>query len=239
MRGAAEATRPGGVDRLPLAREAASPETPPLVPLLAFQQLKTGLRGHQSTHPSAAANKPPVAGRHVAQLFTTPVSADVPARVPLDLLLGRPGSSRRLAAASPSWEPLPTAPEPVARHPGGGSPALFLPSPPRRWACGWSPERGARPLPPSDYSGCGGAIIAPRGLLRAGRWPALSTAVLGAWVGSASAAHQWIATLLEACAGLNPDDVRFQCTEMRSKKSLILIAQEDGLPVQAALLHWL
>ena len=86
------------------------------------------------------------------------------------------------------------------RHPGGGSPAPFLPSPPRRWACGWSPERGARPLAPSDYSGCGGAIIAPRGLLRAGRWLVASTAVLGAWVGSANGARQWIATLLEACA---------------------------------------
>ena len=49
MSGAAEATRPGGVDRLPLAREAASPETPPLVPLLAFQQLKQALSRHQST----------------------------------------------------------------------------------------------------------------------------------------------------------------------------------------------
>ena len=169
MSGVAEATRAEGVGRLLLAREAASPETPLLVPLLAFQQLKTGLRGHQSTHPSAAANKPPVAGRHVAQLFTTPVSADVPARVPLDLLLGRPGSSRRLAAASPSWEPLPTAPEPVARHPGGGSPALFLPSPPRRWAHGWSPGRGARPLPSSDYSGCGRGHHCFAGLLRARR----------------------------------------------------------------------
>ena len=63
----------------------------------------------------------------------------------------------------PCWAPPPTAPKPMARHPGGGPPALFLPSPPRRWACGQSPERGARPLPPSDYSRCGGAIIAPWG----------------------------------------------------------------------------
>ena len=49
MSGAAEATRAGGVGRLPLAREAASPETPPLVPLLAFQQLKQALSRHQST----------------------------------------------------------------------------------------------------------------------------------------------------------------------------------------------
>ena len=125
----------------------------------------------------------------------------VPARVPLHLGVSRADSSCRLGTASPSWEPPPTAPQPVARHPGGGSPAPFLPSPPRRWACGWSPERGARPLPPSDYSGCGGAIIAPRGLLRAGRWLAASTAVLGAWVGSASAARHWIATFLGACGG--------------------------------------
>ena len=49
MSAAAEATRAGGVGRLPLAREAASPETPPLVPLLAFQQLKQALSRHQST----------------------------------------------------------------------------------------------------------------------------------------------------------------------------------------------
>ena len=153
--GAAEATRAGGVGRLPLAREAASPETPPLVPLLAFQQLKPGLRCHQSTCPAAGRNKPPIAGRHVAQLSNAPANTAVPAKVPLHLLLGRPGSSRWLAATSPSWEPPPTPPQPVARHPGGGSPALFLPSPPRRWAHGWSPGRGARPLPSSDYSGCG------------------------------------------------------------------------------------
>ena len=29
---------------------------------------------------------------------------------------------------------------------GRGPPALFLPSPPRRWACGQSPERGGKPL---------------------------------------------------------------------------------------------
>jgi hypothetical protein len=119
--------------------------------------------------------------------------------VPLHLGVSRADSSRRLGAASPSWEPPPTAPQPVARHRGGGSPAPFLPSPPRRWACGWSPERGARPLTPSDYSGCGGAIIAPRGLLRAGRWLAASTAVLGAIGGSANAARHWIAALLGAC----------------------------------------
>ena len=123
----------------------------------------------------------------------------VPARVPLHLGVSRADSSRRLGTASPSWEPPPTAPQPVARHRGGGSPAPFLPSPPRRWACGWSPERGARPLAPSDYSGGGGAIIAPRGLLRAGRWLAASTAVLGAIDGSANAARHWIATLLGAC----------------------------------------
>eukprot|EP01047_Picozoa_sp_COSAG01_P056088 COSAG01_NODE_6319_length_3737_cov_4.264156_2_plen_171_part_00 len=98
----------------------------------------------------------------------------------------RADSSRWLGAASPSWEPPPTAPQPVARHPGGGSPALFLPSPPRRWARGWSPERGARPQPPSDYSGCGGAIIAPQGLLgRPG----------GRGVGWLAASANWLAAL--------------------------------------------
>ena len=49
MSGVAEATRAEGVGRLLLAREAASPETPPLVPLLAFQQLKQAHSRHQST----------------------------------------------------------------------------------------------------------------------------------------------------------------------------------------------
>ena len=179
MSGAAEATRPGGVDRLPLAREAASPETPPLVPLLAFQQLKQALSRHQSTPTPPAPTKPPSARYRRAQSPTMATYEPVPARVPLHLGVSRADSSRRLGAASPSWEPPPTAPQPVARHPGGGSPALFLPSPPRRWACGWSPERGARPLPPSDYSRCGGAIIASRGLLRAEPWRALNCCMHG------------------------------------------------------------
>ena len=40
MSGVAEATRTEGVGRLLLAREAASPETPPLVPFFTFRQLK-------------------------------------------------------------------------------------------------------------------------------------------------------------------------------------------------------
>eukprot|EP01047_Picozoa_sp_COSAG01_P029047 COSAG01_NODE_1978_length_8747_cov_87.182007_7_plen_246_part_00 len=115
-------------------------------------------------HPHATApTKAPSARYRRAQSPTMPIYEPVPARVPLHLGVSWADSSRQLTAASPCWEPPPTAPEPMARHPGGGPPALFLPSPPRRWACGQSPERGARPLPPSDYSRCGGAIIAPRG----------------------------------------------------------------------------
>ena len=179
MSGVAEATRAEGVGRLLLAREAASPETPPLVPLLAFQQLKQAHSRHQSTPTPPAPTKAPSARYRRAQSPTMAIYEPVPARVPLHLEVSRADSSRQLTAASPCWEPPPTAPEPMARHPGGGPPALCLPSPPRRWTCGWSPGRGARPLPPSDYSRCGGAIIAPRGPSAGGA--AAGAQLLPAW----------------------------------------------------------
>ena len=152
---AAPESRPSGVASPRAARGFPAAETgPPLPP----------------NHPHATApTKAPSARYRRAQSPTMTIYEPVPARVPLHLGVSRADSSRRLGTASPSWEPPPTAPQPVARHPGGGPPALFLSSPPRRWACGWSPERGARPLPPSDYSGCGRGHHCFAGLLRARR----------------------------------------------------------------------
>ena len=107
MSGAAEATRPGGVGRLPLAREAASPETPPLVPLLAFQQLKPGLRCHQSTCPAARPQQAPhsrpprraAVQRTCEHGRTRQSAAAPPARSPRQLALAR-SDVAELGAAS-------------------------------------------------------------------------------------------------------------------------------------------
>jgi hypothetical protein len=67
----------------------------------------------------------------------------------------------------------------MARHPGGGPPALFLPSPPRRWACGQSPERGAGPYPHRTTRGVAGPSLHRGGLLRAEPRRALNSCMQG------------------------------------------------------------
>ena len=71
---------------------------------------------------------------------------------------------------------------------------------PRGDGCVGGALSGGRGLYPHlTTRGVAGPSLLRRAFLRAERWLAASTAVLGAWVGSANADRHWIATLLGAC----------------------------------------
>ena len=178
MSGAAEATRPGGVGRLPLAREAASPETPPLVPLLAFQQLKQALSRHQSTP------TPP----HQRRPHQPATAARSRPRWPSTSLC--PPECR---CTSGSAGPTARAGSEPRRRVGSRLPQL-----PNRWlsiraegpqhsVCrlrrgdgrvGGALSGGRGLYPHLTTRGVGGAIIASRAFCGRGGWLAASTAVL-------------------------------------------------------------
>ena len=174
MSGAAEATRPGGVDRLPLAREAASPETPPLVPLLAFQQLKQALSRHQTTptpphqrrphQPATAArSRPrwPPTSLCPPECRCTSGSAGPTARA---------GSQPRRRVGSR----LPQLPNRWLGIRAEGPRHSFCRLPRGDGRVGGALSGGRGLYPHLTTRGVGGAIIASRGLLRARRWVAAS-----------------------------------------------------------------